>query len=201
MAKILRQDNPFLHSSKPPGIACLQVTGHKATVENILRMIIALADKVIKFSKHSKKKSGYVSAGTIMLVKDDGTWAVQNLKDPLRSPTTVLTAGLPADTCISYIIRHPNGVMLAVGLSNSTLMVFYVKNATSLSNFEGHKESGCGPIVYHLVRKKHLQQCPLNLQQSSCGTLGDYQTITPLNYSAKFIGVIGNDLRVWQSKT
>ncbi|CAH7672248.1 hypothetical protein BY996DRAFT_6574699 [Phakopsora pachyrhizi] len=37
-------------------------------------------------------------------------------------------------------------VIMAVGLSNSTLKMFDVKNASWLADFEGHRELGGGPI-------------------------------------------------------
>ncbi|CAH7674885.1 WD40-repeat-containing domain protein [Phakopsora pachyrhizi] len=273
---------PSLHSTKPPGITCLQVTGLKdnlivtggmdkvvqiydresekvvatmkgltkkvnslavvggqeATVENLPRMIIASADKVIRFWKPSEKKSGYVSAGTITLAKEvsgidlhpsqtlllsghqDGTWAIHDLEDPSGSPTTVLTViattGLPEDTSISSIKWHPDGVILAVGLSNSTLKVFDVKNASCLADFEGHRESGGGPINCLSFSENGYSLATISTQSTAIKLwdlrkLSNYHSIdlpddykprqVKWDYSAQFIGVIGNDLRVWQNKT
>ncbi|CAH7688724.1 hypothetical protein PPACK8108_LOCUS23726 [Phakopsora pachyrhizi] len=60
----------------------------------------------------------------------------------------ILLAVIAADH--SSLSHKPAGlimcVILAVGLSNSTLKMFDVKNASWLADFEGHRELGGGPI-------------------------------------------------------
>ncbi|CAH7666655.1 hypothetical protein PPACK8108_LOCUS1004, partial [Phakopsora pachyrhizi] len=111
---------------------------------------------------------------------------------------------------------HPNGVILVVGLMNSILKVLDVKNASCLANFEGHKESGSGPIncLSSIQNRYSLETIST---QSTMFKLWDlrrpsnYHSIeladyykprrVKWDYSGQFISAFGDYLRVWQNKT
>lgn len=272
---------PSLHSTKPPGITCVKVTGlednliitggmdkvvqiydretekvvttlkgatkkinsiavvggQQATSKVLPKMIIAAYDKSLRFWVPSEKKLGYVAACTIAQPEEvvdidlhpsetlllsgcrDGTWAVHDLEHPSGTPSTILTVSLndvPAGTSISSIKWHPDGVILAAGLSNSTLKVFDVKTANCVADFEGHKDLGGGAIKsmwfsengYSLATAAHHSAA---VKLWDLRKLTNYHTLTlpegyepnmvAWDFSAQFIGVVGNDLRIWQNKT
>ncbi|POW15659.1 hypothetical protein PSTT_01947 [Puccinia striiformis] len=267
---------PSLHSTKPPGITCLQVTGlddnlivtggmdkvvqiydrttekviatmkgstkkihsiavvggQNATATELPKMIIAAYDKTLR-----EKKVGYVAGGTIVQSHEvtgidlhpsesllltgsaDGSWALHDLVHSSGTPKTILSVSLndvPAGTSISSVKWHPDGGILAAGLSNSALKVFDVKTASCVADFEGHTNVGGGPIK-SMSFSENGYSLATAAQQSAAIKLWDlrkltnYHTITlpegyepaqvAWDYSAQFLGVVGTDLRIWQNKT
>ncbi|KAH9468813.1 hypothetical protein MJO28_005176 [Puccinia striiformis f. sp. tritici] len=272
---------PSLHSTKPPGITCLQVTGlddnlivtggmdkvvqiydrttekviatmkgstkkihsiavvggQNATATELPKMIIAAYDKTLRFWVPSEKKVGYVAGGTIVQSHEvtgidlhpsesllltgsaDGSWALHDLVHSSGTPKTILSVSLndvPAGTSISSVKWHPDGGILAAGLSNSALKVFDVKTASCVADFEGHTNVGGGPIK-SMSFSENGYSLATAAQQSAAIKLWDlrkltnYHTITlpegyepaqvAWDYSAQFLGVVGTDLRIWQNKT
>ncbi|PLW18773.1 hypothetical protein PCANC_10923 [Puccinia coronata f. sp. avenae] len=272
---------PSLHSTKPPGITCLKVTGlsdhliitggmdkavqiydrilekvvavmkgctkkvnsiavvggQNATSAQPPKMIIATYDKTIRFWVPSEKKAGYISGGTIVQTDEvtsidlhpsesllltgcgDGSWAIHDLEHESGTPKTILRVSLsetPTGVSISSVKWHPDGVILAAGLSNSALKVFDVKTASCVADFDGHAGVGGGPIK-SMSFSENGYSLATTAQHSAAIKLWDlrkltnYHTITlpegyepalvAWDYSAQFIGVVGNDLRIWQNKT
>ncbi|MBW0534235.1 hypothetical protein O181_073950 [Austropuccinia psidii MF-1] len=272
---------PSLHSTKPPGVTCLQVTGmddtlvvtggmdkvvqiydraaekvvatlkgstkkissilvvggQQATAEALPKMIIATYDKTIRFWVPSEKKAGYVAAGTIVLSAEvtgidlhpsetlllsgslDGTWAIHDLTTSPGSPSTILTVALSdvaTNTGITSVKWHPDGVILATGLSNSALKIFDVKTANCVADFEGHTNNGGGSVVSMSFSENGYSlataaQASPAIKLWDLRKLSNYHTISlpegfqpnvvKWDMSAQFIGVVGNDLRVWKNKT
>lgn len=272
---------PSLHSTKPPGITCMKVTGlddnlivtggmdkvvqiydrttekvvatlkgstkkinsiavvggQNATAQELPKMVIATYDKTIRFWVPSEKKVGYVTGGTIVQPDEvtdmdlhpsetilltgcsDGSWALHDLEHPSGTPKTIISVSLnevPTGTSISSVKWHPDGVILAAGLSNSLLKVFDVKTASCVADFDGHTNLGGGPIR-SMCFSENGYSLATTAQHSAAIKLWDlrkltnYHTITlpegyeptqvAWDYSGQFIGVVGNDLRIWQNKT
>ncbi|KAG0142777.1 hypothetical protein CROQUDRAFT_662100 [Cronartium quercuum f. sp. fusiforme G11] len=273
---------PSLHSTKPPGLTCLQVTGEndslivsggmdktiqiyhretekvvatlkgatkkitclvvvggaEATVESLPKLIAGACDKKIIFWAPGDKKMAYVTtktlsnhtaevtgldlhpSGTLLLSGSlDGTWAIHDLQHASGTPTTLITVSLddvPAGVGVSSVQWHPDGVILAVGLTDSSIKIFDAKTSACAANFPGHADVGGGSIRSLSFSENGYSLASLSAQATAIKLwdlrkLTNYHTISlPEAYqanlvrwdpSAQFLAVVGNDLRVWQNKT
>lgn len=157
------------------------------------------------------------ATGTLFAsASSDGTWAIHDLETP--KPTTLLTVSLDAEagTGNTAIAFHPDGVILAVGSTDSKVRIYNADSGSLAATFDGHALVGGGAISSlsfsengytlassavgsHEVKIWDLRK----LTNSHTITLPEGAAITQVrfDYSAQFLAVVGTDLRVYVNKT
>ncbi|GJN90393.1 hypothetical protein Rhopal_003404-T1 [Rhodotorula paludigena] len=157
-------------------------------------------------------------------VQADGTWAIHDLVGDKAS--TVLTGTLPSDEHTadpSSIVNtaidvHPDGVIFAVGSSDSRIRIFETLTGKCAATFEGHSaEEGASDVVslsfsengYSLasaasgsstVKLWDLRKLS-NAANIALGGDGASASAVRFDPTAQFLAVVGSDARVYQNKT
>ncbi|GAA5895311.1 pre-mRNA-processing factor 19 [Sporobolomyces salmoneus] len=175
---------------------------------------ISLGSEVNQISLHP-------SNSLVGSAQADGTWAIHDLTPSSGKPATILTGSLPEDsasgTSNTAISFHPDGVIFAVGSSDSKIRVFETLTGNCVATFDGHSsESDVGEIVslafsengYTLASAaKGSKQVKIwdlrKLSNSANIDLESDVQVTALkfDYSAQALGVAGTDARVYQNKS
>lgn len=280
---------PSMHTTKPPGIACLDTTkdgqvtvtggmdknlqvydresgkliatpkGHTKPVTAVafvsadpgaqdaeaMPALIASAslDETVRLWSYAgpppskKKHEAYQAAATITSQSGaitglsvhpsrsliatssvDGTWALHDVAEP-TAPKTVLNISLPRENVqATSIAFHPDGMLLAVGCSDSTVLMFQVANGTVAHEFAGHTETGGGAInslsfsengyilasstdqpgstinVWDLRKAKMMTSIPAASAEAKTHRIA-------FDPSALYLSAAGASLRVWAYKS
>ncbi|GAA5933363.1 pre-mRNA-processing factor 19 [Sporobolomyces koalae] len=175
---------------------------------------IALASEVNQISLHP-------SNSLVGSAQADGTWAIHDLTPSAGKPATILTGALPEDaaegTSNTAISFHPDGVIFAVGSSDSKVRVFDTLSGNCVATFDGHSaESDATEIVnlafsengYTLASAaKGSKQVKIwdlrKLSNSANIELEEGVQVNALkfDYSAQALAAVGTDARVYQNKS
>ncbi|GAA5960774.1 hypothetical protein JCM3765_000812 [Sporobolomyces pararoseus] len=175
---------------------------------------ISLGSEVNQISLHP-------SNSLVGSAQSDGTWAIHDLQSSSGKPSTILTGSLPEDaasaTSNTAISFHPDGVIFAVGSSDSKVRVFETLTGNCVATFDGHSsESGASEIVslafsengYTLASAaKGSNQVKIwDLRKLSNSANIELEQDVQVNalkfdYSAQALAVVGTDARVYQNKS
>jgi len=175
---------------------------------------ISLGSEVNQISLHP-------SNSLVGSAQSDGTWAIHDLTPSSGKPSTILTGSLPEDaaagTSNTAISFHPDGVIFAVGSSDSKIRVFETLSGNCVATFDGHSsESEASEVVslafsengYTLASAaKGSKQVKIwDLRKLSNSANIDLENDVQVNalkfdYSAQALAVVGTDARVYQNKT
>lgn len=183
-----------------------------------------------------KKHEAYTAAGTITSHTDevtglavhpsrtliatssaDGSWALHDVADA-NEPKTVLQISLPRqDVQATSIAFHPDGNLLGVGCSDSSILMFQVTTGGLAHEFAGHKETGGGAVnsisfsengyilassadqagsavnVWDLRKTKLLASLPASSEDAKTNVIA-------WDPSALYLSAAGTSLRVWSYK-
>lgn len=173
---------------------------------------ISLGSEVNQISLHP-------SNSLVGSAQADGTWAIHDLTPASGKPATILSGSLPDDaaagTANTAISFHPDGVIFAVGSSDSKIRVFETMTGNCVATFDGH--SGAQEVVslafsengYTLASaakgSNEVKIWDLRKLSNSANIQldGDNVEVTALkfDYSAQALAVVGTDARVYQNKT
>ncbi|GAA5900537.1 hypothetical protein JCM8208_000528 [Rhodotorula glutinis] len=152
-------------------------------------------------------------------VQGDGTWAIHDLTGGDK-PETILTGALPADaaegTSNTAVAVHPDGIIFAVGSSDSRIRVFETLTGKCVAAFEGHSAEPDAKDVaslsfsengYSLASAAHgsAQAKVWDLRKLSCTASIDVEqqpvNVVAWDYTGHFLAVVGADARVYANKT
>jgi len=152
-------------------------------------------------------------------VQADGTWAIHDLTGGDK-PETIFTGALPADaaegTSNTAVAVHPDGIIFAVGSSDSRIRVFETLTGKCVAAFEGHSAEPDAKDVaslsfsengYSLASAAHgsAQAKVWDLRKLSCTASIDVEqqpiNVVAWDYTGHFLAVAGADARVYANKT
>lgn len=147
----------------------------------------------------------------------DGSWALHDVENP-SEPKTVLQVSLPRqDVQATAIAFHPDGNLLGVGCSDSSILMFQTATGGLAHEFVGHKETEGGAVnsisfsengyilasssdaagsavnVWDLRKTKLLVSLPASSEEAKVN-------LVAWDPSALYLSAVGTSLRVWSYK-
>lgn len=220
-------------SADPEDASALPEVLASASLDNKIRLWTVNPDPPVGKKKHE----AYIAAGVISTHKGevtglkvhptrsliattsaDGTWALHDVADPAE-PKTVLHVSLPAsDVQATSLAIHPDGMILAVGASDSSLYVFNATKGALAAELNGHKQNGGGAINsldfsengYILASSTSAPGSAVNIwdlrkqKQSATYPAPSAEAkieAVKFDHSAQYLATVGSSLNVWAWKS